>query len=50
LCTISAASLTSKSPRSVPPVMLSMIPVAPSILASRSGLEIAVFAASAPLF
>src|SRR5918993_256650 len=49
LWTISAASLTSKSPRSGPPVIFSMIPVAPSMLASSSGLEIAVFAASVPL-
>src|SRR5215212_2405665 len=49
LWTISAASLTSKRPRSGPPVMFNMIPVAPSMLASSSGLEIAVFAASVPL-
>src|SRR5918997_821188 len=49
LCTISAASFTSKRPSSGPPVMFSMIPVAPSMLASSSGLEIAVFAASEPL-
>src|SRR5215208_2963939 len=49
LWTISAASVTSKSPRSGPPVIFSMIPVAPSMLASSSGLEIAVFAAAVPL-
>ena len=47
LVTTSAASLTSKSPRSGPPLMLSRIPVAPSIEASRSGEETAVRAASA---
>ena len=39
LDTISAASLTSNRPRSGPPVMLSRMPVAPSTLASSSGLR-----------
>ena len=38
---ISAASLTSNRPRSRPPVMLSRMPVAPSIDSSSSGEEIA---------
>ena len=42
----SAASLTSKRPRSRPPVMLSRIPVAPSTDSSSSGEEIAALAAS----
>ena len=50
LVTTSAASLTSKSPRSGPPVMLSRIPVAPSIDASSSGDETAARAASAARF
>ena len=45
----SAASLTSNSPRSRPPVMLSRMPVAPSTDSSSSGLEIAAFAASDPM-
>src|SRR5829696_1405697 len=48
LCTISAASLTSNSPRSGPPVMFRMIPVAPSMLASSNGLEIASFSLPSP--
>ena len=42
----SAASLTSNSPRSLPPVMLSRMPVAPSTDSSSSGEEIAALAAS----
>ncbi len=38
----SAASLTSKSPRSLPPEMLSRMPRAPSMEASSSGVEMAV--------
>src|SRR5919198_768716 len=48
--TTSAASLTSKRPRSVGPVMLSRIPVAPSIVDSRSGDDTAVRAASLARF
>src|SRR5918997_425830 len=44
---ISAASLTSNRPRSLPPVMLSRIPVAPSTDSSSSGEEMAALAASA---
>src|SRR5436305_4522757 len=47
---ISAASLTSNSPRSPPPVMFSRMPCAPSTDCSSSGLEIAAFAASAARF
>ena len=50
LVTTSAASLTSKRPMSGRPVMLSRIPVAPSIDASSSGDETAVRAASAARF
>ena len=46
LVTTSAASFTSKRPRSGGPVMLSRIPVAPSIDDSRSGELTAVRAAS----
>ena len=38
---ISAASLTSNRPRSLPPAMFSRMPRAPSIEASRRGLVIA---------
>ena len=44
---ISAASLTSNRPRSLPPVMFSRMPVAPSTFSSSSGEEIAALAASA---
>ena len=44
---ISAASLTSNRPRSLPPVMFSRMPVAPSTDSSSSGEEIAALAASA---
>src|SRR2546421_111335 len=47
LATISAASWTSKSPRSLPPQMLSRTPRAPSTEASSSGDEMAFRAASA---
>ena len=47
LVTTSAASFTSNSPISGPPVMLRRIPVAPSIDASSSGDETAERAASA---
>ncbi len=47
---ISAASLTSNRPRSLPPVMLSRMPVAPSTDSSSSGEEIAALAASAQRF
>ena len=50
LVTTSAASLTSKRPMSGPPVMLSRIPVAPSIDVSSSGDETAARAASAARF
>ena len=50
LVTTSAASFTSKRPMSGPPVMLSRIPVAPSIDASSSGEETAARAASAARF
>ena len=43
---ISAASLTSKRPRALPPEMLRRMPRAPSIDASSSGLEIAARAAA----
>ena len=42
---ISAASFTSNSPRSLPPEMFSRIPRAPSMDASRRGLEMAARAA-----
>ena len=42
---ISAASLTSNRPRSLPPAMLSRMPRAPSMDASSSGLEMAPRAA-----
>ena len=48
--TTSAASLTSNRPISEPPVMLSRIPVAPSIDDSSSGEETALRAASAARF
>jgi len=48
--TTSAASFTSKSPISRPPVTLSRIPVAPSIDASSSGDETAACAASVARF
>ena len=48
--TTSAASLTSNSPSSEPPVMLSRMPVAPSTDCSSSGDETAVRAASAARF
>ncbi len=50
LLMISAASLISKSPRSLPPVMLSRMPRAPSTLASRSGELTAARAASTARF
>ncbi len=50
LVTTSAASFTSKRPISGPPVMLSRIPVAPSIEVSSSGEETAARAASAARF
>ena len=46
----SAASLTSKRPRAVPPVTFRRMPVAPSTDCSRSGEETAVRAASAARF
>ena len=46
----SAASLTSKRPSSLPPVMLRRIPVAPSIESSSSSLVIAAVAASTARF
>ena len=48
--TTSAASSTSASPRSGPPVMLRRIPVAPSRVCSSSGDEIAARAASTARF
>ena len=48
--TTSAASFTSKRPSSVGPVMLSRMPVAPSIDDSRSGELTAVRAASLARF
>src|SRR5215213_10542481 len=47
---ISAASFTSNRPRSVPPVMLRRMPVAPSTDCSSSGLDTAFLAASAERF
>ena len=47
---ISAASLTSNRPRSLPPVMFSRMPLAPSTDCSSSGLEIALRAASVARF
>ncbi len=47
---ISAASLTSNRPRSLPPVMFSRMPIAPSTLASSSGELMAALAASTARF
>ena len=47
--TTSAASYTSKAPRSAPPVKLSITPVAPSIEVSSNGDAIASCTASAAL-
>jgi len=49
-CTSSHASLISKRPKSEPPATESKTPIAPSMEASRSGLEIASSAARVARF